>query len=43
MKGPYMKKRRRGCPSSDSRNIGFEKDVNNCTRRVEAVTLRFLK
>lgn len=38
-----MKKSNRGCPSSDNRNSGFEKDVNSWIRRVDAVTLRFLK
>jgi hypothetical protein len=38
-----MKKRSLGCPSSDKRNIGLEKEVKSCISRVEAETLTFLK
>ena len=38
-----MKKRSRGCPSSDSRNSGFANDVNSWRRRAEAVTPMFVK
>jgi hypothetical protein len=38
-----MKKRSRGCPSSDNRNSGFENEVSSWMRRAEAVTPMFVK
>ena len=40
---PYMKKRSRGLPSSESKKVALENAVTNCTSRVEADTLKFLK
>ncbi len=38
-----MKKRRRGCPSSDSRKEEFENAVKSCMSRAAELMLRFLK
>jgi hypothetical protein len=40
---PYMKKSNRGLPSSESKKVAFENAANNCTSRVDADTLKFLK
>jgi hypothetical protein len=39
----HMKKSNRGLPSSESKKVAFENAVTNCTSRVDADTLRFLK
>ena len=38
-----MKKSNRGLPSSESKKVAFENAVTNCTSRVDAGTLKFLK
>jgi len=39
----YIKKRSRGFPSSESRKVALENAVINCTSRVDACMLKFLK
>ena len=43
MKASSMKKSKRGWPSSERRNEGFEKAVKSWIMRAEEVTLMFLK
>jgi hypothetical protein len=39
----HMKKSKRGCPSSASKNEGFANELNSWLSRPDAVTLSFLK
>ena len=38
-----IKNNKRGWPSSDNKNEGFENAVNSCINRAEELMLRFLK